>query len=60
MPAVAERDPAPVTWSTANVRRWERSAAPRHAALIENTSPAPITATAVDTMAATIPIQRKE
>ena len=32
----------------------------RHAAVIENTSPAPITAIAVDTMAAAIPIQRKE
>ena len=31
-----------------------------HAAVIENTSPVPITATAVDTMSAAIPIQRKE
>ena len=64
VPGVAERDPDTpqlrdvINWMCKVVRKKspERSAAQWHAALTENTSPAPITATVVGKMAAAIPI----
>ena len=63
VPAVAERDSAPPQLSdviNCQCKAVGKNAAPKHAAVIENTSTAPVTATAVDTMAAAIPIQHKD